>query len=370
MHDPNKPPKQKSLEKSEIEQRFSKVVRPVDLLKEKGLKPMEPHQPHFEGEMSPEVSFISKTEMLNGDSEAHVLLTGAHAGELAFETMMDRLTDDGLRNSGKVDYGTQEILTSDIVPSVATRIARLGGGFDMNRRSPFGSKETASFGSFIWSKTLLGNDMFKEDAEPTQEELKEMARYHEAYFGEIKRVIKKMVEKKADPSERILAIDVHSYPDPNDENRDVEHMYDVVLKQAMGEDVVNAIRENSPLFVISDRGGMSCDQDIKEALGKALTERFDNLSEEERGLILDRLPTKEVVAMEKYLLAGGYNTEFWGNQKKDDPTINGLQIEVNDGAFTHYRDGYDDASYDDKRLALIKRVFQQAVQDVNDYLKN
>lgn len=347
----------------DIERRFLEVVRPLDLLKKKGLRPLEPLQDLEQGEISPENFIGTDLRALEKVDCPNILIMMPHSGEYAPKNLYNRLTEEGKKFAAKVDAGTVAIGRSEKILSMWPKIARLCG-FDLNRR-PFGKDAILGApGSFVWRETGDGSPVYRQREEPTSEEMAYLSgEYHDRYYTKILDLLDKLSARNNMQKQRVLAIDLHSFSDTKSKNKDISELW----KRFMTPEKMSELQKENPLFILSDRSGLSCDADIKDALMRALESNFVNsLTQEERSLLSANTQPQEIVSVEKYFPTGGYNTEFASEQRKQGRLhMNLIQVEMNEAAYVDFVDGYDDAQYDHKKLEIMKKLLQKSLLDVN-----
>ncbi len=346
-----------------VAERFRATVRPLEELRKRGLSPLASHQKLEGGALTPDSFVIANLEPMEREDCPNVLFMAPHGGEYAPENLFERLTEEGQRSTAVIDAGTFFITQSERVPSLATGFSRFCG-FDLNRRPPEEAANVAAPGSFIWERTMTGASMYKPGQEPTETEREYLSKkYHARYYKEVGQAVHKLSERRKS-GERVLMLDVHAFVDPNSQNASVTSL----LKRYLPETDLTALKESNPIFVLSDRKGFSCDDDVKNAFVEALQTNFEALSEREKSLLLEGNASKEVVAVEKWFTAGGYNAEYGDKLRKSgQPWVNALQLEINPTAFVAFDPvgGFENATYNDEKLAIMKRLLEQVVLDVN-----
>jgi N-formylglutamate amidohydrolase len=350
-----------------LENRFKEVLCPLVLLKEQGFKPLKPLQKYEGNEILPENFIGTNLKPLENADCPNAFVMMPHSGEYAPKNLYGRLTKEGVKSAAKIDAGTHIISNSEKIPSVWPKIARLCG-FDLNRR-PFGESDSPSApGSMVWKELLAGFPIYKEGEEPSSEETAYLSHeYHKKYYDKIDEIIDKISMRDEKKEQRILSIDLHSFPDSKSNHREISEIW----KKYLTPEQLLEIQKNKPLFVLSDRNGLSCDDDIKQSFATAIKNNFDNyLNKQERSMILANTQSKEIVAVEKYLPAGGYNAEFANKKRKENfSNLNMIQVEMSELAYVDFIDGYDDAQYDFEKLKIMQKLLEKSILDVDIILK-
>lgn len=356
----------KNFEAESIIESFKEIVRPCELLRERGLQPFLPLQ-EFEGnEMTPENFLDIDKRALENQNCPNVVVNMPHAGEFVSKNLWERFTEDGKRSISKLDAGTAHIYRSPNVVNVASRIARFG--LDLNR-PPYSEKDTAGAkeapGSLMWKDTMLATPMYVEGQSPTAQEQDAFSRtFHRKYWDTVLGMVDEIAARKGSRDGRMLVIDGHSFP-TDSHNPEIVKVFEKY--SAFAGETINL--DTMPIFILSDRNGLSCDSDIKEALAAALRNNFDQyLTDDERRLLLEHTNPESIVMLEKYLPAGGYNADFFSKDKGFG--INMLQIEVNESAYVNFRDGYNDADYDHGKMDIMQRLIEKSILDVDPLLKS
>ncbi len=354
-----------------FEDKFREVVCPLDLLREQGFHLLECLQ-EKEREVSPENFIGMNLRPLENPDCPNVLVMMPHSGEHAPKNLYDRLTLEGKKqDAGKVDAGTMFIGQSEKIASMWPKIARFCG-FDLNRR-PFTqdefspSPEALSSGSFMWGKTRTGFPMYKSGGEPTDEEKMYFSKeYHDKYYKSMLEIADTLVAKNENQKARILAIDLHSYPEADPNNKDMAEAW----KSFLSKEELKEFYLNAPLFILSDGKGLSCDIDIKNALAEALKSNVDTyLTKEERSLLFANIPSQKTVDTDKYL-TGAYNVEFGDKQRKSGLSqLNVIQIEMNESSYVDFHGNICDAAYNKEKLEIMRKLLEKSILDIDPVLK-
>ena len=67
--------------------------------------------------------------------------------------------------------------------------------------------------------------------------------------------------------------------------------------------------------------------------------------------------------------AEAYNSEFFGNRRKQGEHINMIQIETNEAAFIDFSRGYFDARYDFGKLEIVRRLLEASLLKIAPLLQ-
>lgn len=345
-----------------VAERFRPTVRIFDELRERGLHPLANHQNAESAELTLNTFISGDVSMIERGDCPNVIFMAPHSGEYAPQNLFKRLTDEGKAGTAIIDAGTFFITQSDKIPHLATKLSRFGAGFDLNRRPPEEAANPNAPGSFIWDRTMTGGAMYKPGEEPTEAERAYLSTFHAKYYKRLEEAVEKLSEQKKE-GERVLMLDVHAFVDVRSQNISTSTLLGRYLKP----DDLAAVKEANPLFILSDRQGFCCDDDIKAAFGEHLRKNFDALSEEDRALLLAANGSKQIVVSEQWFTAGGYNAEHGNKVRSDKPWINTLQLEINPTIFVDFDPvgGFEHATYNDKKLAVVKQLLEKSVMDLH-----
>lgn len=340
---------------------FQRVVRPVDILRSMGFNPLEPLQRFETDEMLPKQIADVDVRALEKMDTPNIILNMPHAGEFVPECFWSRMTEDGKKSTAKLDAGTAYIYRSSEMVNIQSRISRWA--LDLNRKAHLEDMQPEnSPGSLMWKSSIAGTPVYAEGQEPSHTEEEEFATlYYDAYYEQLNEVID-LVSKRNEGG-RTLVIDGHSFPPEIDDMKGVWEKY----RPYIGDMNPSC----APLFVLADKQGLSCDEDIKASLSAALQENYAALSDEKKALLNENggIDQNEIVSVDKYLDAGAYNSEFFGNRRKQGERINMIQIETNEAAFVDFSKGYFDAQYDFGKLEIVKKLLEKSLLKIAPLLQ-
>jgi len=332
-----------------------KVVNAIETVaKEKGFKLPKPLQQIKGSELTPNEAVDIDDKPLLDPNCPNIVFGRPHAGEYIPKDLYSRSTDEAKKSLAMVDRGTDIVFKSENIPSVGTKISRLV--VDPNR-APLLEAEIenpAVLGKVLWYQGGFGEDMYEEGKEPTIEEVKEIVeRFYLPYYNAMMGTIGSLADRRKNEDERILVLDGHSFPT----SKDLQYVWNRYKIEKP---------EEMSLFIVGDREGESCDEDIREAFVEALENNFEELSDEEREKVLKNSKCKKIVGVNEYL-KGVHNVQFYGQRKEG---VNALQLELNENLYVDENGSYYDASYDEENLEIIKRLVEKTCLDIDPILKN
>lgn len=340
---------------------FQRVVRPVDILRSMGFNPLEPLQRFETDEMLPKQIADVDVRALEKMDTPNIILNMPHAGEFVPECFWSRMTEDGKKSTAKLDAGTAYIYRSSEMVNIQSRISRWA--LDLNRKAHLEDVQPEnSPGSLIWKSSIAGTPVYAEGQEPSHTEEEEFATlYYDAYYEQLNEAI--YLVSKRNEGGRTLVIDGHSFPPEIDDIKGMWEKY----RPYIGDMNPSC----APLFVLADKQGLSCDEDIKASLVVALQESYAALSDEEKAFLNENggIDQSEIVSVDKYLDAGAYNSEFFGNRRKHGEHINMIQIEANEAAFIDFSKSYFDAQYDFGKLDIVQKLLEKSLLKIAPLLR-
>lgn len=279
----------------------------------------------------------------------YVIFGRPHAGEYVPKEVWDKTTQEGKEIFTIVDRGTHDIFKSEKIPSVGTKINRYL--VDLNR-SPYTQSDVP--GNVTWFKGVYNESVFKENEEPSTEELSEFVKdYYLPYQKKMNGLIGAVADRRENKQQRILIIDGHSFSTTGDMMATYFKMYGIENPKDL------------PMFIIGDGEGYSCDLDILEAFTEAIKKNFEELTEEEKNLLRENVKG-DIVGL-NHPFKGVHNVKYYGERNQ---SVNGFQIECNESLYIdESEDKYSTGKYNLQKLHLIKRVVEKSCTDVDYLLK-
>ena len=336
------------------------VVNAVKTIaQETGLNLPKPLQSIEGSELTPEqVVDIDDKPLLNPDCP-NIMFGRPHAGEFVPKDLYDRSNPEAHKSLVGLDRATGVIFKGDQIPSVGTKISRLI--VDPNRAPSMEvePENPAALGKVLWRQGLFEEEIYQEGQEPTEDEVKDLIeRFYLPYYNAVMAMVGSLTDRRKKEggvsSERILMIDGHSFPI----SKELKNIWD-----RYGVDKPTEL----PLFIIGDRDGQACDQDIRETFVAALEKNFQALSESEMAALLGDDISREIVGLNKPF-KGVHNVQFYGQREQG---VNSLQLELNESMFVDEKDGsYFDASYKEKNIEIVRRLIAKTCLDINHLLKD
>lgn len=309
---------------------------------------------------------LSPNEIVDIDSRAllkpdcpNVIFGRPHAGEFIPTELKDRLNPEHLKVYALIDRGTggngqtEGIFHSENIPSVGTLISRFI--VDPNRAPLVDQKPDNPIvpGKMVWVEGGMGEQLFKEGQEPDEAEMLEWGeKLYLPYYNGMMGVIGSLADRRKTKVERILVLDGHSFPTS-------DYLKPWFKKYGVDEP------EKLPMFIIGDQDGKTCDPDIRDAFIEALKKNFEELPEEIKKKINERVPGGLVGVNEP--MKGVHNVKFYGQRDKG---INALQLECNETAYVHEKDGdYFDMEYDEEVVQAVRKLVEKTCLDIDPILK-
>lgn len=322
----------------------------VNTLKEFGIPSLQ-HEDRTE--LNPKEIVDVDDRALRNPECPNIVFGRPHAGEFVPKDIWERATEKGRKGFAVIDKGTEIIFKSEDIPSVGTKISRFvvdpnrGPLLEMNPKNPL------TPGKVTWHKNLFGENIYREDKIPNQEEIKDLVeRIYLPYYNGMMGVIGSITDRRKEKNERILVIDGHSFPTgkvwkPLYEKYDIEKPEDL------------------PMFIIGDFDGQTCDEDITKAFVVALKKNFEDLNEEIRKDLTKDIHG-ELVGFNKPF-KGVQNVQFYGQRNEG---VNSFQLECNERAYTEVT-GEDSLNfeYKNENLKIVKKLIEKTCQDINSILK-
>ena len=166
-------------------------------------------------------------------------------------------------------------------------------------------------------------------------------------------LIGSLADRRTDDQQRVLVIDGHSFPTHSSLSRFYER------------DGISDF-EKLPLFIIGNKDGQSCDDDITEAFIKSLKENFNSLSEEQQRALLQNISSEQLIGLNQPF-KGVHNVQFFGQRQQG---INSFQLELNESAYMDEdRDDIYNSAYDEKRMNVLQRLIEKTCLDIDPILK-
>jgi len=327
-----------------------------------------------EAELSGQNCFEVDDKALQNPDCPNVVVGRPHAGEYIPTELLDRMTPEGQRGIALIDRGTQLVGQSDKFPSVVFKISRFV--VDPNRAPvPETAMQKISIapGEVLWTKGAMDGKQFdmnrsiyKEGEEPDEETIKKLVeKYYMPYYNATMGTLGALLDRRKDTTERVLLLDVHSYPISGNLKTYYDH-YGIKDPREL------------PLFTIGwgneEKGPARCDQDIREAFASALENNYESLPTKDKQVITGKLKGKLVARNE--VLKGVHNVKFYGERQKG---INALQLELNEAAFVDEEPMDDDLDgktdwfkfrYNQKGLEIVRKLVEQSILDIDSLLKN
>ena len=308
-------------------------------------------------EITPEKSIDIDNRALQNKDCPNIVFGRPHGGEYIPSELWKNLSEDGKKTLPIIDRGTSEIFKSENISSVGTKISRFV--VDPNRPPLPGIKMSKSKapGEVLWKKSLSGADMFDEGAAPSSDEIRNLSeKFYLPYYNAMMATIGSLADRRESNQERVLIIDGHSFPISEDKDFEPiwEH-YEITPEEL----------KKLPLFIIGDMEGGSCDTDIVGAFSDSLEKNFNELTDEEKNLLLENSETKELIGKNKPF-KGARNVEFFGQRKEG---INSFQLELNESAFVDEDGSYYDSEYNMKKIKIMKKLIEKTCLDIDPILK-
>ena len=333
----------------------TEVVNTIEVIaKEKGFNLPGPLQKIKSNELTPKEAVDIDDKPLQNSDCPNIVFGRPHAGEFVPKDLYLRSTDEAKKTLAMLDRGTDIVFESKKIPSVGTKIHRVI--VDPNRAPllEVEPKNPAALGKVLWYQGIFGEDMYEKGKEPTQEEVEEIVeRFYLPYYNAMMGTIGSLADRRKETSERILVVDGHSFPT----SKDLQYVWDRYKIEKP---------EEMSLFIIGDREGESCDEDIRKAFVEALEKNFDALNDEEKEKVLKNSKCKKIVGVNEYL-KGVHNVQFYGQRSEG---VNSLQLELNENAFVDEGGGYYDASYVDENIEIVRKLIEKTCLDIDSILKN
>ena len=135
-----------------------------------------------------------------------------------------------------------------------------------------------------------------------------------------------------------------------------------------------------PMFILGDREGSTCDDDIAHLFQTELERGLALLPAAMQERLMGRIGGG--VVQRNFQFAGVHNVDFWSGLEKVDIEkdgkiiqidqmtgrvkhgVNALQVECNEAAYVN-----EDGKYDHERIAVVHLLITQAAMAVDRYLK-
>ena len=277
-----------------------------------------------------------------------------HSGEFVPKIFWDRVNEEAKKSFTAVDRGTNNIFKSELIPSVGTKISRMIVDPNRGPSMDIENVNKKAIGKVLWYKGMFGEEVYK-DGGPEKEEVNDIVeRMYLPYYNGMMAIIGTLSDRRESLKDRILVVDGHSFP----VNKEFKFIWD-------NYGIENP--KNLPLFIIGNRDGESCDDDITEAFVKSLENNFNLLSEEEKESLLKYSESNEIIGINKYL-KGVHNVQFFGHRSEG---VNSFQLELNESAYMNDNDdSYFSSTYNQNNLTIIQKLIEKTCLDINPMLKN
>ncbi|EKE15799.1 MAG: N-formylglutamate deformylase [uncultured bacterium] len=338
------------------------VANIIELSKrEKGFNLPDSLQEIKDGKITPEKAVDIDNRALENSECPNVIFGRPHAGEFVPMELWEMVTEDeGKTTFPIIDRGTEFIFRNEKIPSVGTKISRFA--IDPNRPPLPGMKmgKTKALGEVLWKKGISGNPMYKEGKIPTDEKITDLSeRFYLPYYNGMMATVGSLIDRTKDKEERILVLDGHSFMISQND----------IFKPFCEHYGIKDLKD-LPLFIIGDRDGESCDEDIREIFAQTLQKNFEELSQEEQTFLFRNSGEKRLIGVNEYM-KGVRNVQFFGDYGKKTGRVNSLQLELNEGMYVDEANGdYFNAEYNQRGLELVKKLIEKTVFDINPFLKN
>ncbi len=338
--------------KPEFNEKWEQPIKIVNAPEQFGL----PARQHVEEkELSP-LDIIDIDDRALRDAQCASICFGRpHAGELATKELWQRAGINGKKLFTLSDRGTDDIFRSPKIPSAGTKISRWiidpnrAPLLDMNPDNPLVP------GKILWHNNFLTDEpVYQEGREPTEEEIRDLTeRLYFPYYNSMMGLVGSLADRRTDDQQRVLVIDGHSFPTHSSLSRFYER-YGI------------SDFEKLPLFIIGNKDGQSCDDDITEAFIKSLKENFNSLSEEQQRALLQNISSEQLIGLNQPF-KGVHNVQFFGQRQQG---INSFQLELNESAYMDEdRDDIYNSAYDEKRMNVLQRLIEKTCLDIDPILK-